>query len=235
MKATLATLAVMIGLALVPGSASAGPVCADFPNQAAAQAAHNTVDADHDGIYCESLPCPCSTGGPSSPPPPPPIAPPPPPPPPPPPVVPPPPPPPPASSGTSSGANPVGCKRPKTVQGIVFSAAKYPNIRAHFLRAVAKGWPRIMVVNRKGEATRRTRLLAPIPTKPGFDRDEYPADVGRGKADGSSRGLIRGVNPIGWMADVEYVPSSENRSHGSSLGAKLRKLCNGVRFRYVFK
>jgi hypothetical protein len=42
--------------------------------------------------------------------------------------------------------------------------------------------------------------------------------VGRGKANGNQRGLIRGVNPIGWMADVEYVPSSENRSHGSSLG-----------------
>ena len=31
-----------------------------------------------------------------------------------------------------------------------------------------------------------------------------------------------------------YVPSSENHSHGSSLGAKLRRYCNGVRFRYVF-
>jgi hypothetical protein len=36
------------------------------------------------------------------------------------------------------------------------------------------------------------------------------------------------------MADVMYVRSSENRSHGSSLGAKLRGLCNGTRFRYVF-
>jgi hypothetical protein len=36
------------------------------------------------------------------------------------------------------------------------------------------------------------------------------------------------------MADVKYVPSSENRSHGSSLGAKLHGLCNGTRFRYVF-
>jgi hypothetical protein len=36
------------------------------------------------------------------------------------------------------------------------------------------------------------------------------------------------------MADVMYVRSSENRSHGSSLGAKLRRFCNGTRFRYVF-
>jgi hypothetical protein len=31
-----------------------------------------------------------------------------------------------------------------------------------------------------------------------------------------------------------YVPSSENRSHGSSLGAKLRRWCSGTKFHYVF-
>ena len=53
-------------------------------------------------------------------------------------------------------------------------------------------------------------------------------------ANGSSRGLVRGANPRGWLADVAYVPSSENRSHGASLGAKLRRYCNGVKCRYVF-
>jgi hypothetical protein len=211
MRATFLVIAVLAVLALLPSAASAA-VCADFPNQAAAQTAADTVDADHDGIYCESLPCPCSRGSAPSPPPP----------------------PPPPVSPTSSGANPTACKRPKTVQRLVFSKTKYPNIRAHVLRAIAKGWPKVMVVNRKGADKRRDHLLAPIPTKPGFDRDEYPAAVGRGKANGSSTGLLRGADPIGWLADVEYVPSSENRSQGSSLGAKLRKLCNGTRFRYVF-
>jgi hypothetical protein len=36
------------------------------------------------------------------------------------------------------------------------------------------------------------------------------------------------------MADVAYVPSAENRSHGSRLGIKLRRYCDGTRFRYVF-
>jgi len=31
-----------------------------------------------------------------------------------------------------------------------------------------------------------------------------------------------------------YVRSRENRSHGSALGSKLRRFCNGTRFRYVF-
>jgi hypothetical protein len=208
-------------LALMPGSANAA-VCANFTNQAAAQAAHDTVDADHDGIYCESLPCPCSTAGPGAAPPSP--------------VAPPPPrptPPPPAPASTAA-RNPQGCKRPASIQRLVFSEAKYPNISAHYFRAVANGWPKVMVVNRPGTDARRDRLLQGVPTKPGFDRDEYPAAVGRGRANGLSHVLIRGLDPIGWKADLEYVPSGENRSHGASLGAKLRRLCNGTRFRYAF-
>jgi hypothetical protein len=43
--------------------AFAAATCADFPNQAAAQRAHNTRDSDGDGIYCEDLPCPCLKPG----------------------------------------------------------------------------------------------------------------------------------------------------------------------------
>ena len=52
--------------------------CSDFSNQASAQAwfvAHGGpaqdpagLDADHDGVACESLPCPCSTSGTPAPP-----------------------------------------------------------------------------------------------------------------------------------------------------------------------
>ena len=202
---TAALTAILAGL-LLPGSASAA-TCADYDNQVQAQRAADTRDADGDGIYCESLPCPCLKPGGSAPPPPPAA-----------------PPPPPAPS----------CSRPAAVQLLRFSAKKYPNIKLHMEQALTKGWPRVMVLNRPGADERRDRLLEDIPTKAGFDRDEYPAAVGRGRANGSAKGLVRGINPIGWMADVAYVPSSENRSHGSTLGSKLRKLCNGVRFRYVF-
>ena len=54
--------------ALSPAGARAA-TCADFPNQAAAQRAANTRDADGDGVYCEALPCPCSSArAPSKPP-----------------------------------------------------------------------------------------------------------------------------------------------------------------------
>jgi hypothetical protein len=69
-----------------------------------------------------------------------------------------------------------------------------------------------------------------IPTRDGFDRDEYPPAVGRGRGTASSGEAI----PKGWRADVAYVGSHENRSHGARLGIKLRRFCDGTKFRYVF-
>jgi hypothetical protein len=121
------------------------------------------------------------------------------------------------------------CIKPKSVQNITLSSTKYPTIRQHCLKALRKGWPRILVVNRPGADARRDRLLDDVPTRDRYDRDEYPPAVGRGKGF-----HIRGINPRGWMADVAYVPSSENRSHGSTMGIKLRRFCNGTNLRYVF-
>jgi hypothetical protein len=187
--------------------ARAAATCSDYPNQKAAQEAADTRDGDGDGIYCEDLPCPCSTE---------------------------------AGGGSGSGGrggddqggqNPQGCTRPRGVKRIIFSRSEYPNIRKHFRIAVKQGWPRRLVVNRPDADARRDRLLEDIPTKDGYDRDEYPPAVGRGKGPG----LERGRDPRGWKAHVRHVPSSENRSHGAVLGNALEEFCNGTRFRYVFR
>jgi hypothetical protein len=196
-RSLLYILLTVLGLAALPASASAA-TCSDYPNQAAAQRAADTRDSDGDGVYCESLPCPCLKPG--------------------------------GGGGPTTTPRTRGCTKPTRVTSISFSKTKYPNIRRHFLDAVRKGWPRTLVLNRPGASARRDRLLRDIPTKPGFDRDEYPPAVGRGKGPG----LTRGVHPVGWMADVRCVLSAENRSHGSALGSKLRRFCNGTRFRYVF-
>jgi len=202
--AALVIIAALAGVLAPPGGAQAA-VCADYANQAAAQRAADTRDADGDGIYCESLPCPCLRPGRTSTPP-----------------------SPRAATTTRS------CSRPSVVQRLVFSRSRYPNIRRHYVRATRAGWPRILVANRPGADERRERLLdeTALPPHPRLDRDEYPPAVGRGRG---GRALTRGINPIGWMASVMYVPDRENQSHGSSLGGKLRRFCNGTRFRYVFR
>ena len=123
------------------------------------------------------------------------------------------------------------CTKPGGVQKLIFSKAKYPNIRRHFRAAVRRGWPRRLLINRRGADARRDRLLAHIATRSGYDRDEYPPAALRGKG----KDLERGRDPRGWKADVRYVPSSENRSHGASLGAQMSEWCNGTRVRYVFR
>lgn len=117
---------------------------------------------------------------------------------------------------------------------IGFNGTKFPSIRRHALSAIADGWPRTLVLNRPGADARRDRLLRGIVSRSEFDRDEYPPAVGRGRANGRLSGLVRGRAPLGWMGSFAYVSSSENRSHGAVLGAKLRRFCNGTRFRYVF-
>ena len=212
MKTTLLVTAALMALVFLPSSASAA-TCSDYSTQADAQRAADTRDADGDGIYCESLPCPCSTRGRSTSPPP----------------APAPAPPPPAATRQT-------CTRPSTVQRLRFSATKYPNIKRHMESAIANGWPRILVVNRPRADDRRDRLLEESGLAPRSeeDRDEYPPAVGRGRANGNQKGLVRGINPLGWSASVRYVPDRENQSHGSSMGAQLRRFCNGTRFRYVF-
>src|SRR3954451_7193408 len=63
----LIAISALLAVLLLPSGAAAA-TCSDYPNQAAAQVAHDTRDADGDGIYCESLPCPClKPGAPASP------------------------------------------------------------------------------------------------------------------------------------------------------------------------
>jgi hypothetical protein len=75
------------------------------------------------------------------------------------------------SNDTADATNPANCTKPTGVQNLTFSKTKYPNMRKHFLRALRKGWPRTLVLNRDGAAERRARLLQGVATKSGYDRD----------------------------------------------------------------
>lgn len=56
-----AVLAAVVPFAFADAASAA--ICADYSNQADAQRAKDTRDADGDGVYCEDLPCPCLRPG----------------------------------------------------------------------------------------------------------------------------------------------------------------------------
>ena len=205
-KAGLLFIAMVVVVGWTSPAASAA-TCADYSNQADAQRAMDTRDADGDGIYCESLPCPCLKPG---------------------------------DSGGGGGEPDAGAEAQELLRppaGCAPSRVQPREVPEH-QAALHRGGQEGLASGDGAQPKGRRRPPRPPargrPDAPGFDRDEYPAAVGRGRPNGDKRGLVRGINPVGWMADVAYVPSSENRSHGSSLGAKLRGFCDGTRFQYAF-
>jgi hypothetical protein len=128
------------------------------------------------------------------------------------------------------GANSSGGRSPGAVTRLVFSARRYPHIRAHVRAALRRGWRRILVLNRPGADARRQRAPRDIPPREGFDRDEYPPAAARGHGPW----LHRGTHPRGWQADVRYAPPQ----FGEPLARlrariKARALLQRDRFRYA--
>src|SRR4051812_29889575 len=63
LRRVLVMLACALALAAVAAPAAQARTCGAYSNQAAAQRAQDTRDADHDGLFCEALPCPCLLSG----------------------------------------------------------------------------------------------------------------------------------------------------------------------------
>jgi hypothetical protein len=128
--------------------------CDDHDNQAEAQRAKDTRDAD--GIYCEDLPRPClppdpRAGGAA------------------------------ATSRPSKKTTQPAARGLTAFSGWSSMRTSTPASVGTFRIALRKGWPRRLIVNRPGADARRDRLLEDIPTKEDFDRDAYPPAIGRGK------------------------------------------------------
>lgn len=105
-------------------------------------------------------------------------------------------------------------------QVIEFPSNKYPETAAHIKDAIASGKTDICTINRDGAAERRKKSLANVPTKKGYDRDEYPMAM-------CSEG--------GAGADIRYIKPADNRGAGSYVGSKVGKLPDGTKFKIVVK
>ena len=57
---------------------------------------------------------------------------------------------------------------------LYFPASRYPETGAHISDAIKAGHSDVCTIERSGADKRRQESLKGIPTKPGFDRDEWP-------------------------------------------------------------
>ena len=116
---------------------------------------------------------------------------------------------------------PPACTRVSLPVVVNLDDVKHANLIAHERAAIEAGQPRQLTLERDNAEQRRREDLRGIPTRPGFDRDEYPPAFTE-EAGTHSDGRPRD--------DVAYVASSENRSGGSVMGLALRGYCDGQRF-----
>jgi nicotinamidase-related amidase len=103
---------------------------------------------------------------------------------------------------------------------IIFPADKYPETATHIKEAIAKGKSAVCTIDRDGAEDNRSASLKGIPTKKGYDRDEWPMAM---CAEG------------GAGADIAYISPSDNRGAGSWVGNQLENYPDGTRVLLAFE
>jgi hypothetical protein len=111
-------------------------------------------------------------------------------------------------------ADAAACRHSRRAVRVRISRRRWPHIARHIERARSH-FPRVLHLDRAGADETRAESLRGIPTRDGYDRDEYPPAVSLEGGEG---------------ADVKLVRSSENPSAGASMGGRLRPYCDGQRF-----
>jgi hypothetical protein len=101
---------------------------------------------------------------------------------------------------------------------LYFPANEYPETAAHIGAAILVGESSICTIDRDGADANRSASLSGIPTKDGYDRDEWPMAM----CDEGGKG-----------ASVAYVELSDNRGSGSWVGNALADYPNGTRVKFI--
>lgn len=103
---------------------------------------------------------------------------------------------------------------------INFPSDRYPKTAKHIKAAISKGETDECTIDRKGAEQNREDSLKGIPTKKGYDRDEWPMAMCKEGGKGS---------------DVDYVKSSDNRGSGSWVGNQLEDFKDGTKVKFIVK
>jgi len=97
---------------------------------------------------------------------------------------------------------------------IDFPEDRYPLTAKHIKDAIEKGESKICTIDRAGAEENRKLSLKGIPTRSGYDRDEWPMAMCEEGGEG---------------ADIEYIPPSDNRGAGSWVGNQLDQYEDGTK------
>ncbi|MFS0907432.1 NucA/NucB deoxyribonuclease domain-containing protein [Priestia aryabhattai] len=97
---------------------------------------------------------------------------------------------------------------------IYFQADRYPKTAAHIEYAIDKGKSAICTIDCDGAEENRSQSLKGIPTKKGYDRDEYPMAF---------------CDEGGTDVDIEYVKPADNRGAGSWISHQVNDFPDGTK------
>ncbi|MGE6632201.1 NucA/NucB deoxyribonuclease domain-containing protein [Bacillus sp. NPDC077027] len=103
---------------------------------------------------------------------------------------------------------------------VYFPKQRYPETGAHIQDAISQGHSDVCTIDRDGADARRKESLKGIPTKPGYDRDEWPMAV-----------CLEG----GKGASVRYVTPSDNRGAGSWVSHQISGYPDGKRVLFIVR
>lgn len=103
---------------------------------------------------------------------------------------------------------------------IVFPSDRYPETALHIQTAISEGHSAICTIDREGADNNRKLSLNSVPTRDGFDRDEWPMAV---------------CEEGGTGASVAYISPSDNRGAGSWVGNQISDYSDGSRVLFILE
>jgi len=111
---------------------------------------------------------------------------------------------------------------------IYFPADRYPKTAAHIEHAIDEGKSAICTIDREGAEENRSQSLKGIPTKDGYDRDEFPMAFCK---DGYDRDEfpMAFCDEGGTGADIDYVKPADNRGAGSWISHQVDEFPDGTK------
>jgi hypothetical protein len=128
------------------------------------------------------------------------------------------------------GGNSTSCTRSSDRVVVEISRSRYPETTLHFEIAWKQGVTRRYTIARKRAERNRAAWQPYVPSGVDADgdgrnddRDEVPMAFTREGSRKAGNGRS--------ASHIAYVDASDNRGAGSSIGGKLRRYCNGTRFK----